>query len=608
MPANVSPASVAVAAGKEDLQEPADYGVSAPKNSASLKKRDRPKPKSSLRRWLGFLVLLIVCGVLAAPRNAMKSVFKDYVKLLPTQRTPEEPPERQPEGPVQPDPRQPDESVEEQAHESSDEQAQKDEQEDLHSPDPQVPPEFPEVAPPDGDEEVLPVSPGVGAEPAPPQAPEPPEGVPPYLDEGPPAPPADSGVGPVEDLEAASPDLEGISPDPQVGPTPPEATAPQKPQEEIEAIPGFDAGPEEGKAALRLAVESFSQSSGMEGAEDFGDEQEEVLKIVALALTDGNSRVLLGSRFRLTRPLRCTAPDFSNFPKGMLTVRGIVGFGMTSVYFTVSDEDLSMWTLRVSVLPGQKTVEECFEVTLQAAEAVIELCDGEYVASVWEDKRLLVPAFVADGWDSRESVKHVCGHTVDRPVGVMPELVGSVRDVLSSIGHEESHSLAAREYCARWMLIQTLNLQARGLSHNHLAWDSVFVTRGGMILLGEMGATVHFGELLRANAVLDPKYAEPQLHEEFEQFKNGGPPVKAHEKSDMWSLGVLLFEMFTGKPLEEVLTAGSFNEGSRDMVAAELQSSGASSSWQQLIGSLLQTDRTRRISATQIAEQFASLL
>ena len=111
MPANVSPASVAVAAGKEDLQEHADYGVSAPKNSASVKKRDRPKPKRSLLRWLGFLVLLIVCGVLAAPRNAMKSVFKDYVKLLSTQGTPEEPPERQPEGPVQPDPRQPDESV-----------------------------------------------------------------------------------------------------------------------------------------------------------------------------------------------------------------------------------------------------------------------------------------------------------------------------------------------------------------------------------------------------------------------------------------------------------------------------------------------------------------
>ena len=179
----------------------------------------------------------------------------------------------------------------------------------------------------------------------------------------------------------------------------------------------------------------------------------------------------------------------------------------------------------------------------------------------------------------------------------------------------------AKEYVARRLILEVLHLQKAALSHNDLKWRNIFMRSDGSFLLGDFGSSSPFGEPMSSLAAITPKYTEPDLLISFVRSTTSDEPAAPDERSDLWSLGVLLYELYTDELPYGLGDCHNRIEKVNSHVKSLLRSNTSSSSLRlelevahvperltQLIMRLLEPRRTDRITAEQIVKEFPDLL
>ncbi|CDJ64964.1 hypothetical protein, conserved [Eimeria necatrix] len=179
----------------------------------------------------------------------------------------------------------------------------------------------------------------------------------------------------------------------------------------------------------------------------------------------------------------------------------------------------------------------------------------------------------------------------------------------------------AKTYIAQRLLLQVLHLQERGFCHNDLKLDGCLMRADGSFLLGDLGSSSPAGVEIDSLAGTTPEYAEPEFFLNILKGERRAVPVISHAKGDMWSLGVIIYELFT-KTLPYGLTEpanidaaalGSYfgklieKDVSADILIPEMTKAHVPKRWQELLVKLLQVRRDKRISASEVAQEYADL-
>ncbi|CDJ38894.1 hypothetical protein, conserved [Eimeria tenella] len=179
----------------------------------------------------------------------------------------------------------------------------------------------------------------------------------------------------------------------------------------------------------------------------------------------------------------------------------------------------------------------------------------------------------------------------------------------------------AKTYIAQRLLLQVLHLQERGFCHNDLKLDGCLMRADGSFLLGDLGSSSPAGVEIDSLVGTTPEYAEPEFFMNILKGERRAVPVISHAKGDMWSLGVIIYELFT-KTLPYGLTEpanidaaalGSYfgklieKDIAADMLIPEMTKARVPQRWQELLVKLLQVRRDKRISANEVAQEYADL-
>ncbi|CDJ37090.1 hypothetical protein, conserved [Eimeria tenella] len=176
----------------------------------------------------------------------------------------------------------------------------------------------------------------------------------------------------------------------------------------------------------------------------------------------------------------------------------------------------------------------------------------------------------------------------------------------------------AKVYAGRRLLLQVLLLQRAGCSHNNLKLQNLFMNLDGSFLLGDFGAGSLIGEPLDRVRGVTPAYAEKELSLAATVTSPDAPPARVHSKSDLWGLGMCLYQIFTGGempyglggdlPASDIFDFLEKNKVRAVVLDAPLTSARVSARWKDLIIRLLEVERENRIGTEQLIEEFADLL
>ncbi|CDJ50486.1 hypothetical protein EBH_0034060 [Eimeria brunetti] len=352
------------------------------------------------------------------------------------------------------------------------------------------------------------------------------------------------------------------------------------------------------------------------------------LSVVARTLSNGSSDSLVGMTMVLknVKPLQWMEKG-GHLPR-IARVNEILGTGASSIVVEAEDlvthELFAMRILRQGLEAAQWfPTDESFIGEMQREldfeqEAARQLCGTIPANMVASKKGVAVPLYTADIAGAPEA-KRVDKYFILGRVQLMERLYGAVIDLLIDAGEVVQK---AREYMARRLLQIVLKIQQAGISHNDLKWDNVLLRSDGSFLVSDLGSSFPFGSPYRQLTFYTPQYREPQLalRQDPEAYDSGFTIPEA--SSDLWSLGILLYELFTGNTYpygqagaedtddQEVLLATWLTDSNTRSASLKpgLEAAKVPHRWMQLIVRLLEPSRRHRITAWGILEEFSDLL
>ncbi|OEH77217.1 rhoptry kinase family protein [Cyclospora cayetanensis] len=349
-----------------------------------------------------------------------------------------------------------------------------------------------------------------------------------------------------------------------------------------------------------------------------------ILPAVAMYLTQGATQNIKGVSINLINIL-----PFSTLPDGLedrmkfTVTRVLEEGGFRSVVEICDDRGryfaLSFLTVdSTSSDPTQVAVDvqKAFELELEVITQACAQAPAEHTA---QQRGIAVPLFTAEivGMPKFSSVGTSCLYN---RVHIMERLYGDLGHLVNS---RTPISFGAKEYIAQRLLLQVLRLQEAQVSHNNLKWTNCFMQPDGSFLLGDFGSSSIFGQRLHPLASVTPLYTDPLLLKEFYSFAifPSSDLAKPNPKSDLWSLGMLLYSLFTDGELpfhlqrerdslrQVYITHYILMSRKTSIEALEqrLQSKEVPRRWIRLISKLLEPTRISRISGKDISLEFSDL-
>ncbi|CDJ47402.1 hypothetical protein, conserved [Eimeria brunetti] len=362
--------------------------------------------------------------------------------------------------------------------------------------------------------------------------------------------------------------------------------------------------------------------------EPVAEEDPDKLPTIAKALSNDSSGSLIGMTVPLknVRPLHWTGRD-GHLPR-LLRINRILGTGSTAIVVEAEDTDThQLFGMRIIGQSAEQAQwfenDDSFIREIQKEldleeEGAKQLCGGIPANMVASKKGISVPLYTADIVGVPEA-KRVGRYFILGRVQLMERLYGTILDLFITA---EDVVEKAREYIGRRLLQIVLKIQQAGLSHNDLKWANMLLRSDGSFLVSDWGSGLPFGKPYRKLTLHTPEYREPQLalDKDSKAYERGFKIPEA--SSDLWSLGILLYELFTDARnpyLEGEMEDGADQE--RQLAQWLIESNARSASleptleaaetptrWRQLILRLLEPCRSNRITAWGILEEFPDLV
>ncbi|CDI75275.1 WGS project CADU00000000 data, contig 00001346, related [Eimeria praecox] len=179
-------------------------------------------------------------------------------------------------------------------------------------------------------------------------------------------------------------------------------------------------------------------------------------------------------------------------------------------------------------------------------------------------------------------------------------------------------SMNAKEYVAHRLLLIVLKMQETLLSHNDLDWDNIYAYPDGSFVLSGFDSSVPFGRAVGVHVRISGKNLEPTFRLQEDLYAANAVPS---EQSDLWSLGMLLFDLFTGGKLPYTENVEDYTKNALSLakhlidkevepvkLAPVLNAAKCPVRWEQLILKLLHPVRGLRIPAWGIIMDFPDLV
>ncbi|CDJ30370.1 uncharacterized protein EMH_0057510 [Eimeria mitis] len=375
-----------------------------------------------------------------------------------------------------------------------------------------------------------------------------------------------------------------------------------------------------GKELIAAAV----QQRELLGKRQPSQKAKEVMETLAKHLSDGKTRELIGMKLTLTNAQALGSADVDEADRNYV-VTGFLGEGSRAVVLEVTEEftnkPYAMKLIRTPMSPvGRNAAARGLASlmatvgTMEETTAMLQAVGTTSPSEAAETRGLAVCAGIATIKGVPFVMECPSGYALSE-VQLMERFKG---DLAGIFGPMNPLPVEAKVYAGRRLLLEVLQMQRAGFSHNDLKLSNFFMRDDGSFLLGDFGAGTLIGQPLDSLNGLTPQYAELELGAFTVDDNPFRVPPVVDEKSDMWSLGLCLYRIFTDgrlpyglmesrNPVETLKTLAEQNVSPKTLRLG-LMEANVPYVWQDLIMDLLNVERRNRINAVEVAANYINLV
>lgn len=355
-----------------------------------------------------------------------------------------------------------------------------------------------------------------------------------------------------------------------------------------------------------------------------GQRAEELMKTLARHLSRGGSENLVGMDVTLSNMQAVGSDELDRAPH-KFTVTKFLGEGGRSVVVEVKEGDSGKaYAMRLSAFSAaasqpkhvaRKLVELMGNVALmQETTAMLQAAGSTSPSEAGEMRGLAMTSSIAT-IEGVPSVMQFSSSYLLSEVELMERFSGDMLGVFNSINKLPGES---KLYAGKRLLLEVLHLKRAGFSHNDLKLQNLFVREDGTFFIGDFGAGTLVGQPLDRLTGVTIQYAEKELAVAAEEDTPGDARPVADERSDLWSLGLCLYSIFTDGKLPYGLdTTDSPGATLKELaerkvnsktLRRDLMKEGVPLRWQDLIIDLLKVERSERMDACTLVANYADII
>ncbi|KAL8427988.1 hypothetical protein Efla_004246 [Eimeria flavescens] len=347
---------------------------------------------------------------------------------------------------------------------------------------------------------------------------------------------------------------------------------------------------------------------------------------VAQLLSEGLTKQLAGLRMTLGNitPVGGGAAAESASKARQLVIKGVVGKGTSNLILRAVDPfKEQVFVVRIFVKDSDDPASEVDEFKEEARASIKRECKIAEILAEGRPAReasnrgLALPLMTAD-INGLEEVSICPKMLIHNRVQLWQSFWGDLSD-LQMVPPPMNADM--RVYLSQSMLVSMLHMQQAKVAHLDIKMMNILMDKEARPHIADYGSSNVLGEVLPQTLTLTPVYTEREL---LLSYVKGDvdEPVTAEAASDIWSCGVLLYELFTNSipynledlesempgPVLDRLEELHRNNVRPSSLLGPMEEHRVPPRWQQLIVRMLDVNRESRITGEGIMSEFRDLV